>query len=221
MQMEGMPHLAINTSFGDKDIACLLNRPVKFSVMLQNLGSEPIKKIKVMVNIPQPVKIPVKVKSIGFFAAAKSKELIFKMKSNISGDFDGEIIVKVRDAIVNTIPFRLRVAISHMGHQTPQPMVQTPQPRAQTSQSRVQTSVYSNSPNSAASPRQDINDINGPMIICPNCNAKLKETSKFCTKCGYDLSIKIEDTEESNICTECGASMEKEAIFCSECGKEL
>jgi membrane protease subunit (stomatin/prohibitin family) len=51
----------------------------------------------------------------------------------------------------------------------------------------------------------------GVRAACPNCNAPLSGTPKFCPECGAKI-----DTAKH--CTECGAKLTPGAKFCPECG---
>ena len=47
---------------------------------------------------------------------------------------------------------------------------------------------------------------------CPECNAEVKKSAKFCGKCGTKLSL---------ICSDCGAENSPDNNFCEECGHNL
>lgn len=49
---------------------------------------------------------------------------------------------------------------------------------------------------------------------CPNCNAVIKATSKFCPECGQKLNAK-------KFCPECGNEISASAKFCPECGTKI
>ena len=48
-------------------------------------------------------------------------------------------------------------------------------------------------------------------MICPNCNAELREGAKFCAKCGQKVA-------QVNTCISCGAELRPGAKFCAKCG---
>ena len=54
-------------------------------------------------------------------------------------------------------------------------------------------------------------------IICSYCNTKNDTTSKYCKKCGKELSISINKT----ICQYCHTENDQDADFCKKCGKSL
>jgi membrane protease subunit (stomatin/prohibitin family) len=49
---------------------------------------------------------------------------------------------------------------------------------------------------------------------CPNCNAEIKSTAKFCSECGHKFATK-------KFCPNCGAEVKATAKFCSECGEKI
>lgn len=53
---------------------------------------------------------------------------------------------------------------------------------------------------------------NTEQALCPNCNKPCEAGSKFCSKCGHDLSPKT---------CECGAELDTDAMFCNKCGKKV
>ena len=60
------------------------------------------------------------------------------------------------------------------------------------------------------------------MKSCPNCNASVNDTAKFCNKCGFN--IKKHEEENSGaimFCEECGAKMISGSVFCEECGFKI
>ncbi len=54
------------------------------------------------------------------------------------------------------------------------------------------------------------------MKNCPNCNASVIDTAKFCNKCGYNFQA-----NENLFCTECGAKLQPDSAFCVECGASI
>jgi predicted amidophosphoribosyltransferase len=54
----------------------------------------------------------------------------------------------------------------------------------------------------------------GVKASCPNCNAPLSGTPKFCPECGYKIEI-------ARHCTECGAKLNPGVKFCPECGTKV
>ena len=60
------------------------------------------------------------------------------------------------------------------------------------------------------------------MKTCPNCNASVIDTAKFCHKCRFNIK-KYEDEKSSEVlyCTECGAELQADASFCTECGADI
>lgn len=52
---------------------------------------------------------------------------------------------------------------------------------------------------------------------CPNCNAKIGESIKFCPECGYNT----QGAPKSISCPNCGCSLTPGAKFCPECGKKI
>ena len=53
----------------------------------------------------------------------------------------------------------------------------------------------------------------GPgQIACPNCKAVIAANSKFCLKCGAQISTS---------CQKCGAPIVQGAKFCNQCGQAL
>lgn len=57
---------------------------------------------------------------------------------------------------------------------------------------------------------------------CPNCNAEIADTSKFCSKCGTKIEAATvtqkSKPEETVECIKCGAELKKGAKFCAKCG---
>ncbi len=62
------------------------------------------------------------------------------------------------------------------------------------------------------------------MKICPKCQAELKDTVKFCNKCGYKIEIASTEiapaAEEAphKVCPQCQAQADVSAKFCKKCG---
>ena len=48
---------------------------------------------------------------------------------------------------------------------------------------------------------------------CPKCNAEIKETAKFCTKCGVNLK-KFEEQNSSAFYTESENKKDNDSFFC-------
>ncbi len=55
------------------------------------------------------------------------------------------------------------------------------------------------------------------MKECPNCNAQVVDSAKFCNKCGS----KILEKQKNVFCIECGAKNSDDSLFCIECGCSL
>ncbi len=51
-----------------------------------------------------------------------------------------------------------------------------------------------------------------PTKTCPNCNAVLHGSPKFCPECGQKLKL---------VCPDCGTEVKANAKFCPECGRKL
>lgn len=56
------------------------------------------------------------------------------------------------------------------------------------------------------------------MINCPNCGNELKDTAKFCGKCGTKIEQAPPQSAAENQCVECGAPLKPGAKFCPKCG---
>jgi membrane protease subunit (stomatin/prohibitin family) len=56
------------------------------------------------------------------------------------------------------------------------------------------------------------------LIICPNCNARIPATSKFCLECGTKIAAPPTGTTK---CPKCGHPVLKTAKFCPECGQKM
>ena len=50
--------------------------------------------------------------------------------------------------------------------------------------------------------------------ICPNCNAQISSTARFCPECGEKLPLQ-------KFCVNCGARLTENAKFCPECGEKI
>lgn len=61
------------------------------------------------------------------------------------------------------------------------------------------------------------------MKKCPQCNANISDTAKFCPMCGYNIKKYEEENNKKNktFCQECGTELEKETLFCTECGSKI
>jgi membrane protease subunit (stomatin/prohibitin family) len=56
------------------------------------------------------------------------------------------------------------------------------------------------------------------VMICPNCNARIPATSKFCLECGTKLEGPTTATKN---CPKCGKSIPTTSKFCPECGEKF
>ncbi|MBS7656545.1 MAG: SPFH domain-containing protein [Candidatus Bathyarchaeia archaeon] len=56
------------------------------------------------------------------------------------------------------------------------------------------------------------------VMICPNCNARIPATSKFCLECGTKLERQTTATKN---CPKCGKSIPANSKFCPECGEKF
>ena len=56
------------------------------------------------------------------------------------------------------------------------------------------------------------------LVICPNCNARVPATSKFCLECGAKISAPPAGTKN---CPSCGHPVLITARFCPECGQKI
>jgi hypothetical protein len=67
------------------------------------------------------------------------------------------------------------------------------------------------------------------MADCATCGTALKETARFCPRCGAAVEAKPEPASEtapgapvaSNRCASCGAELPGDARFCGECGSSV
>ncbi len=55
------------------------------------------------------------------------------------------------------------------------------------------------------------------LVICPNCNARVPATSKFCPECGTTIATPSGTTN----CPKCGHPVLNTAKFCPECGNKM
>jgi len=55
------------------------------------------------------------------------------------------------------------------------------------------------------------------LVICPNCNARVPATSKFCPECGTTLTAPTGTTK----CPKCGHPVLNTAKFCPNCGNKM
>jgi len=55
------------------------------------------------------------------------------------------------------------------------------------------------------------------LVICPNCNARVPATSKFCPECGTTLTAPTGTTK----CPNCGHQVLNTAKFCPDCGNKM
>jgi membrane protease subunit (stomatin/prohibitin family) len=55
------------------------------------------------------------------------------------------------------------------------------------------------------------------LVICPNCNARIPATSKFCPDCGTTIAAPTGTTN----CPKCGHPVLNTAKFCPECGNNM
>lgn len=51
---------------------------------------------------------------------------------------------------------------------------------------------------------------------CPQCNAVIDQSARFCSRCGFDTQAT--ERKETIRCSACGAQLEKGSKFCPECG---
>ena len=56
------------------------------------------------------------------------------------------------------------------------------------------------------------------MVICPDCGAQSPLSAKFCLECGTPLKPK---KGESKFCSKCGAEVSSKSKFCGECGAQV
>ncbi len=48
---------------------------------------------------------------------------------------------------------------------------------------------------------------------CARCGSEISDDSRFCCKCGYDVSVKK--------CPKCGSTLAPDSVFCSACGQKV
>ena len=53
---------------------------------------------------------------------------------------------------------------------------------------------------------------------CPQCNAAIEKTARFCNRCGFDFEAAAKQ-EVAIKCSSCGAKLTTESKFCMGCGK--
>jgi hypothetical protein len=53
---------------------------------------------------------------------------------------------------------------------------------------------------------------------CPSCKAQLKDTAKFCGKCGTKIESANPPADDQNKCIKCGNPLKPNAKFCGKCG---
>ncbi|MBR2025069.1 MAG: leucine-rich repeat protein, partial [Clostridia bacterium] len=58
------------------------------------------------------------------------------------------------------------------------------------------------------------------MKECPNCQASINDTAKFCRNCGFNVK-KHGEENDFVFCEECGAKMLSDSTFCEECGARV
>lgn len=71
--------------------------------------------------------------------------------------------------------------------------------------------------------REQMRKIKGT-IFCPNCNAEIPETSKFCNVCGTKIEISQEKDSQAytgKVCKNCGAVLTEGQLFCENCGTKV
>jgi len=61
------------------------------------------------------------------------------------------------------------------------------------------------------------------LIVCPNCQAHIPSTSRFCSNCGQNITAG--QAQPSNVpvkkCSKCDAVVATGAKFCQSCGAKL
>ena len=61
---------------------------------------------------------------------------------------------------------------------------------------------------------EEMEIIEGNIIICPNCNQEIKSDVNFCTKCGFKLDTILK-------CPNCDYAIKENDKFCTNCGYKL
>jgi len=58
------------------------------------------------------------------------------------------------------------------------------------------------------------------LIVCPNCQAHIPSTSKFCPNCGQNLTLSASPPSNAPVrnCPKCGTIIPTGAKFCQNCG---
>lgn len=61
------------------------------------------------------------------------------------------------------------------------------------------------------------------MKQCPKCQKEIKDSAKFCPKCGCNIAKYTEENQEQEnlFCTECGNMLEPNSEYCTECGAKV
>ncbi|GAH12916.1 unnamed protein product, partial [marine sediment metagenome] len=103
-----MTNLAINLSCEGRELISTVGKFCEFSVSIQNIGSEVLKKIKFNLIGPEILKIPGKIKAVSYLAPGKLKRLIFKVRSDSQAAYDLELVVTIREAQFKTFPIKFR-----------------------------------------------------------------------------------------------------------------
>ena len=172
-------------------------------------------KLKILLTSPKDVYNPVNVKSIGYLPPDKERIITFKMKAIVAGSYDLKVIIKRKNEILFTLPFKF-----HTGT-----------PQVQAIQQPTYTTVSHDLPSTMKCPycgndteeyskfcascgKEITAKLKKPqMETCPNCGNKNKANSKFCQSCGKKLI--------SGICQNCGSSLKIGEKFCGECGSKI
>lgn len=60
------------------------------------------------------------------------------------------------------------------------------------------------------------------LIVCPNCQAHIPSTSKFCANCGQSIIAQAQATPApGRQCPKCNSTVAANATFCQNCGTKL
>jgi membrane protease subunit (stomatin/prohibitin family) len=60
------------------------------------------------------------------------------------------------------------------------------------------------------------------LVVCPNCQAHIPSTSKFCPNCGQGLTAQTQPSPPpGRQCTKCNSMVPASASFCQNCGNKL